>query len=81
MIKSKKKIEIFFSGGTPVCRLGARTLSHYTFFNGSDMVLYLCQISAYCVKWKFKSRGKNGIDLGTTFFQRFKYVFLGGLCT
>ena len=64
--------------------MGAHTLSHYTFFNGSDMVLYLCKISACYVKWKCKSKGgggKNGIDLGTTFFQRFKYVFGGGLCT
>ncbi len=46
-----------FSCGTRVCRLGAHTLSHYTFFSGSDMVLYLCKISACCVKRKCKSRG------------------------
>ena len=40
-----------------MCRLGAHTLSHYTFFSGSDMVLYLCKISACCVKRKCKSRG------------------------
>ncbi len=77
MIKSKKKIEIFFSGGTPVCRLGAHTLSHYTFFNGSDMVLYLCQISAYCVKWKFKSRGQKWYWFRYDFFPAFQVCFLG----
>ena len=56
---SKKKFlsKHFFSCGTRVCRLGAHTLSHYTFFSGSDMVLYLCKISACCVKRKCKSRG------------------------
>ena len=46
-----------FSCGTCVCRVGAHTLSHYTFFVGSDMVPYLCKISACCVERKCKSRG------------------------
>ena len=50
-------VKKFFSCGTRVCRVGAHTLSHYTFFSGSDMVLYLCKISACCVKRKCKSKG------------------------
>ena len=57
--KNKKKVEFFFSCGNPVCRLGAHTLSHYTFMRGSDMGLYHCKVSSSYVKWKCKSRGWN----------------------
>ena len=62
-----------FSCGYPVCRLGAHTLSHYTFFSRSDMVLYLCKISASYVKWKCKSRG---VKLSPSFYM----TFLGVSC-
>ena len=49
---SQKKILVkkIFSCGTRVCRLGAHTLSHYTFLRGPDRVLYLCKISASYVE-------------------------------
>ncbi len=39
IFKNEKLIEIFFSCENPVCRLGAHSLSHYTFFSDSNMVL------------------------------------------
>ena len=72
--KKKFFVKKIFSCGTRVCRVGAHTLSHYTFFRGSDMVLYRCKISACCVKRTCKSRGEFSTRKLPTFSLRFKYA-------
>ncbi len=55
-----------------MCRLGAHTLSHYTF---STVQIWFVNVTKYQKRTSRQSSkvggSKNGIDLGMTFFQSF----------